>query len=184
MGLFFIMVGTPGAGKTTFVKKYLPSIKYLGTDQIRKQLLGKELTLRKHRQVHAVLHKQIKKAIRKGEDIVVDCMNITRAQRRVLLSLIPPDYKTIVFYMDTPFLQTLRQNWMRSRHVPVLGITFFYLIREEPKKEEGFFKIIRITPDHPTRKWNSVPHGNLHLSKKYDMVYPIKERFLINRETP
>ena len=38
MQTVYIMVGVPGAGKTTFAKRYLPHAVYLGTDSIREEL--------------------------------------------------------------------------------------------------------------------------------------------------
>ena len=37
------MVGIPGAGKTTYAKSVLGHAAYFGTDEIRKELFGKEL---------------------------------------------------------------------------------------------------------------------------------------------
>ena len=45
----YFMIGVPGAGKTTYATTELSHAVYLGTDAIRKELFGKELTLRGHR---------------------------------------------------------------------------------------------------------------------------------------
>ena len=45
MATVYMMVGIPGAGKTTYAKEVLSHCVYLGTDAIRKELFGKELTI-------------------------------------------------------------------------------------------------------------------------------------------
>ena len=80
MQTVYIMVGVPGAGKTSFAKK-LQNVSYLGTDDIRKELYGNELTLRGHGKVHQILHKRISQELNSGKDVVIDCMNIRKKQR-------------------------------------------------------------------------------------------------------
>lgn len=137
------MVGIPGSGKTTFAKK-IKGVKYLGTDSIRKELLNKELTLRDHDRVHKILHAKMYHYLSNGVDVVIDCMNITKKQRKILLNEMPKNTKVIVVCMKTSLLQALLNNRKRERHVPILGIIFFHLIKEKPEKNEGFSQVIFI----------------------------------------
>lgn len=139
----YLMVGIPGSGKTTYTEK-IKNAKYIGTDAIRKELLGKELTLREHVRVHAIMHAKIYHYLNKGQDIIIDSMNITRKQRKVLSDLMPKNTSIIVIYLKTSLFRTIKNNWRRSRHVPLIGIFYFYLKRQSPSMEEGFTKIICI----------------------------------------
>ena len=143
MQTVYIMVGVPGAGKTSFAKK-LQNVSYLGTDDIRKELYGNELTLRGHGKVHQILHKRISQELNSGKDVVIDCMNIRKKQRNRLLDLLSAEERAVAVYIDTNLFQALRNNRRRIRHVPVLGILFFYLIKEPPTIEEGYSEIIHI----------------------------------------
>ena len=78
----YIMVGVPGAGKTTFAKK-LQNVSYLGTDDIRKELYGKELTLRGHGKVHRILHERMLQEFHMDTSLFQALKNNRRRQRHV-----------------------------------------------------------------------------------------------------
>lgn len=143
----YFMIGVPGAGKTTYATTELSHAVYLGTDAIRKELFGKELTLRGHRKVHQLLHQRLLLAISAGKDVVIDCTNTTKKRRKVLLNLLPSHCMAIAVFMDTPLHRALKQNHMRDRHVPVLGICSMWHGLSVPVKEEGFEEILRVRPE-------------------------------------
>ena len=102
MQTVYIMIGIPGAGKTTYAKTKLAHAAYLGTDAIREELFGKELTLRGHKRVHQIMHERMLHYLEEGRDVVIDCTNITRKRRKILLNVIPPGHQIVALFMDTP----------------------------------------------------------------------------------
>lgn len=144
MQTVYVMVGIPGAGKTTFTEKYLTHAVYLGTDSIRKEFYGRELTLRGRKQVHRTLYERLKEALAEGEDVVVDCTNITRRRRKKLLEQLQPGVQAIAVYLDTPLAVALHNNRRRKRHVPMIGILTMYKALSKPSKAEGFAKVYRV----------------------------------------
>lgn len=140
----YIMVGVPGAGKTTFAKRYLSHAVYLGTDNIREELYGKELTLRGRKKVRRILYKRMQEVLSAGNDIVIDCTNITHRRRKVLLDKLPSGVQAIAVYLDTPLMVALRNNRRRKRHVPMIGILTMYQMLSEPSETEGFTEVYKI----------------------------------------
>ena len=55
MAYLYILMGIPGAGKTTFAKTVLKNAIWISSDQLRKELLGKEMTLQKHAYIHKIM---------------------------------------------------------------------------------------------------------------------------------
>lgn len=146
LAIAYLMVGIPGSGKTTYTKK-IKNAKYLGTDSIRIELFNKELSLRGHNRVHKILHAKMWHYLNMNTNVIVDCMNITRKQRKILLNEMPKNTKVIVICMNTGLCKAILNNRKRQRHVPILGIIFFHLIKEMPKKCEGFSGVIMVNQD-------------------------------------
>lgn len=152
MQTVYIMIGIPGAGKTTYAKTKLAHAAYLGTDAIREELFGKELTLRGHKRVHQIMHERMLHYLEEGRDVVIDCTNITRKRRKILLNVIPPGHQIVALFMDTPLLQALKNNRSRKRHVPMIGIFSMKRNLCAPELEEGFTQIYHIRPQYVKEK--------------------------------
>ena len=138
MATLYIMVGIPGAGKTTYAKKKLKHAIRIGSD-----FFGKELTLKGYRAIHATMLKRAAAQLREGRDVVIDCMNASIRSRRVYFHILPPECSIVAVYLHTPVWRALRNNQNRSRHVPVIGILFTRLRLHPPRKSEGFHLVIR-----------------------------------------
>ena len=69
--MIYLMVGIPGAGKTTYAKNVLGHADYFGTDKIRKELFGKELTLRGRKRVYEMLYRKVNEALQNVCDVLI-----------------------------------------------------------------------------------------------------------------
>ncbi len=145
MPTLYIMVGIPGAGKTTYAKEKLKHAIRIGSDDLRKEFFGKELTLKGHRFIHAIMRKRAAAHLREGHDVVIDCMNVSIRARRVYFHILPPGCSIVAVYLHTPVWKALRNNQNRSRHVPVIGILLTRLRMQAPRKKEGFIRVIRFS---------------------------------------
>lgn len=145
MATLYIMVGIPGAGKTTYAKNKLKHAIRIGSDDLRKEFFGKELTLKGYRAIHTTMCKRAAAHLRNGQDVVIDCMNASIRSRRVYFRILPPKCSIVAIYLHTPVRRALRNNQNRSRHVPMIGILFTRLRLCPPRKSEGFHRVIRYT---------------------------------------
>lgn len=143
MAVLYLMVGIPGAGKTTWAKAQTDCV-YLGSDELRRRLYGREMTPRGYRKIHRIMAREAAAHLSVGQNVVVDSAHISRNSRRKLLKLIPSDVKRVAVFIDTPLKQALENNQHRNRHVPEPGIRFLKLRLRPPEQSEGFDKILYI----------------------------------------
>ena len=117
------MVGIPGAGKTTWAKEH-PQYVYVGSDEIRKELFGKELTVRGYRKVHRLMMQRAISHLESGHDVVMDSAHVSIHARKKVLKGLPSGIDVVAVHIDTAVPQALKNNHMRERHVPRIGIMF------------------------------------------------------------
>ena len=144
MPTLYIMVGVPGAGKTTYAKSKLAHAVYIGADALREKFYGKEMTLRGYRKIHRIILKSAREYLHQGYDVVIDCTNISLNTRKQYHGIISGHDKIVAVYVNVPIWQALLNNRKRKRHVPMLGILFMHLRLKKPHKAEGFSEIIRL----------------------------------------
>lgn len=143
MTTVYLMVGIPGAGKTTWALSHT-ELAYVGSDAIRQELFGKELTPRGHRRVHRIMAHRMREHLAAGRDTVVDSAHITRHSRRWLLKQVPPGVRKVAVFINTPLSQALYNNAHRSRHVLESGIVALRCCLMPPTEAEGFDEVILV----------------------------------------
>ncbi len=141
MPTVYVLIGLSGAGKTTYAENILADAVCIGTDMIRKEYYGKEMTPRGYIKVRKELVRRVAEAAVSGRDVAVDCTNLTKKRRKKLLTVLPEGYTAIAVWINTRLKAALENNAARSRHVPVLGILFLSLLLQRPEIAEGFSKI-------------------------------------------
>ena len=142
----YLLTGVPGAGKTTWAKQH-SQYEYIGSDEIRRELFGKELTLRGYRKVHKIMLQRAKECLAQGKDVVIDSAHISIRSRRKVLAAIPEGIIKIAVHIDTPVCQALVHNRRRERHVPRLGSIISGKRLVPPTVSEGFDKVIHVKID-------------------------------------
>ena len=144
MTTLYIMIGIPGAGKTTYAKNSLSHAEYIGADALRKEFYGKELTLRGYRKIHRIMLERAKESLLQGKDTVIDCANLSVKARKRYHGILTPNDRMIAVYVHTTLRQAFVNNRSRSRQVPRLGILFMRLRLRRPCITEGFSEIILV----------------------------------------
>ncbi len=144
MATLYIMIGIPGAGKTTYAKYSLSHAEYIGADALRKEFYGKESTLRGYRKIHRTMMERAEESLRQGKDTVIDCANLSAKARKRYHSILTPNDRLIAVYVHTTLRQAFANNRSRSRHVPRPGILFMRLRLRRPCITEGFKEIVLV----------------------------------------
>lgn len=141
MSTFYIMIGVPGSGKSTFAKTL--NCKIVSTDDIREQINGNANSQENGNKVFNTAKQLITETIEAGQDVVFDAMNAKPAYRKDFLKL-ASNCKKVAVVIDTPLDICKERNSKRERVVPEDVIDRNYKILHEnlPKLDEGFDEII------------------------------------------
>lgn len=146
---FYMMVGVPGSGKTTYAHQ-IPNATVLSSDDIRAEIGADGGDKKMHKQVFDILHERVKEALSVGNDVVYDATNLRHTRRTEFLNEIKglADHKVCV-YFAIPLEQALSQNADRDTPVPEEVIKRMNLELCEPRIDEGWdeIKVIRSLPE-------------------------------------
>lgn len=143
----YMMVGAAGAGKSTFIKDFLPNACVVSRDAARFEVMDKHNTedyFKYEKEAFALFISRIEKAIKdNNKSIVIDATHLTpKARKRVLSRIKSKDNKLVIdaIVIRPTLEQHIKQNTNRTGRafVPVDAIVKQYNSYVEPTREEGF----------------------------------------------
>lgn len=184
-----LLVGIPGAGKTTYAKKYRSDqqIIHLSSDLIRAELYGDESIQGDPAEVFSLMQKRAIDALNNGCDVIYDATNITRKDRAGIISQCPRVVKIETHIVWAPIETCIERDAARERTVGKAVIDKMLKRFQAPYYDEGIDEIKVIMPDDFSQ-WeyelgiidameisHDNPHHTLsiveHCSKAYDYAY-------------
>lgn len=148
MATLYMLVGVPGAGKTTWIKNNKNNAVVLSTDDYIEAVAAKQG--KTYNDVFkdamggatANLKRELNKAVAADQDIIWDQTNLTVKSRRDKLKQIPDNYtKVAVFFSVPPDLRD-RLASRPGKTIPDPVILTMIQQLTPPSKEEGFDEII------------------------------------------
>lgn len=153
------LVGLPGSGKSTFVKKL--QNKNLNQDYVivsfdsTMEKIGAEKGLNyndsyEQLDFNTVIFpsylKKLEKSLKKGKNIIVDNTNIKKSDRKSILKIVPNDYEKIAIVFNIPSEELKKRLNKRAektgKYIPDEVIEKMKKAYTPPSKSEGFDKII------------------------------------------
>ena len=140
MPSLLMLVGLPGSGKSTYIKKYFnQNLRVHSSDAIREELSGNINNQDINKEVFELLHKRVKEDLKNGINCVYDATNISWKKRKAFLeSLKGIECWKICHVIATPYEICLEQNRHRDRVVPEDVIKRMYLNFDIPFYNEGW----------------------------------------------
>ena len=92
--IFTMLVGIPGAGKSTWAKKNInTNTRYFSSDEIRKELYGDENFQGDPAEVFSVMQRRTVESLKSGFNVIYDATNVSRKNRRGILHSLPKNIK-------------------------------------------------------------------------------------------
>lgn len=178
MAKFYMVVGIPGCGKSTWAETNKDELNAVihSSDAIRAEL-GDVNDQSKNQDVFQILHTRIKDDLRLGKNVVYDATNLNRNRRIAFLNELKniPCEKVCVLFA-TPWEMCLARNYARDRHVPEDVMIRMYKNFQTPWFGEGWDDIQIVWADYDNllgydydicadiEKWKKINHDNPHHS--------------------
>lgn len=152
MPKLFMLIGVPGAGKSTWIKTQTltDDAIILSTDNfIEDKAAGEGKTYSEAFSEHiydatAQLDEDLEYAMQHGKDIIWDQTNLTVKGRRMKLQMVMPSYDKIAVVFETPedIADRLKKREDTGKVIPINVFNSMVLSYEPPTRFEGFDKII------------------------------------------
>lgn len=155
MGIYYLNIGAPGAGKSTYVDRLL--CKKVSPDKIRDE---QKITIQAS---YDVAIARIKETLMNGEDVLLDATNQTSRKRRNMIAVGKLHADRVVgIWLNTPVEICVRRHIQRmasgetsERYTKENQESFEDIIqrycealeKEPPTLDEGFDEIVVITPE-------------------------------------
>lgn len=190
-----LLVGIPGAGKTTYAKEYIKSnlkTVHLSSDLIRAELYGDESIQGNPSEVFSLMQQRAMGALNEGYDVIYDATNITRKDRASIISICPKFAKIEAHIIWAPIEACIERDSARDRTVGQTVIDKMLKRFQAPYYDEDIDEIIIVKPDdwywdersYATQRFYDmmIPHDNPHHT--FDVIDHCweAERYLFNKD--
>lgn len=163
-----ILIGPPGAGKTTYAHKYIeehPGTVHLSSDNIRKELHGDEAIQDNPSEVFAIMQRRAIDGLNFGYDVIYDATSMTRKDRSYIIALCPKFAKIECHIIWAPIETCIARDAARKRTVGKEVIGKMLKRFHAPYYDEGIHEIKVILPDN-------FDTGEYRLQRMNDMMIP------------
>lgn len=137
--ILIILVGCPGAGKSTFGKKFAQEngLVYVSTDEIRAEIGKGESDQSVSTAAFGLARQRISIALGIGKNAMIDATNVNRKSRRNWINLGRGHGAFIIaIAFEVPKNELLKRDAQRERHVGLEVIDSFVNKYERPTETE------------------------------------------------
>lgn len=145
---FIILVGAPGAGKTTVADQLVEEFGFtkICPDDIREEVSGDCMDQSQNDKVFGIVYSRIEEFLERGDNVVYDATNCRSAYRYKIIEVCKSYATNIVCLCATTTIgECLNRNNKRIQHVPehVIERMYFTLRKHPPTIFEGYDMIVR-----------------------------------------
>jgi len=150
MARFYMTIGVPGAGKSTWIQQHQHGALVVSSDaHIEQQAAEKGTSYNSEfsgmiKIATALVKQEMQTAFEAGQDVILDQTNITKKSRAGKLQMVPKDYEKIAVFFPTPHpdVHDKRLASRPGKSIPNHILQGMIDMLEPPSKSEGFDQII------------------------------------------
>ena len=190
-----LLVGIPGAVKTTYANEYVksnPNTIHLSSDLIRAELYGNESIQGNPAEVFSLMQKRAVEALNDGKKVIYDATGITRKDRASIISICPKFVKIECHIIWAPIEVCVERDAARERTVGKAVIDKMLKRFQAPFYDEGIDESVIVRPDF--WEWDEksytdqcfedmkIPHDNPHHTLDVIDHCWEAERYLFNKD--
>lgn len=145
---FYMMVGVPGAGKSTTIKKIQevnPTAVVVCPDEYRKELGGSYNYFKEEGKIwNQLAPKDTNDALKAGKDVIFDATNVALKRRKDVLKKVKVPSRNIAIVVEVTLETALKQNQLREEDkiVPEHVINNMFNSFAYPTETEGFAVVV------------------------------------------
>ena len=133
-----ILIGLPGAGKTTFARERYPSYDHISKD-----------TLPRSGNKQAKQDAALRRSLTARRSVIVDNTNVTPAERAAVIAIARElDARVVGYYIEATTREAVARNERRTGRAKVPKVAIFTCAKRlvPPVLEEGFDEIQTLHP--------------------------------------
>lgn len=150
MPTFYMLIGVPAAGKSTWRDSHAGDAVIVSTDDIIDQTAAAQKSTYNDvfkdtiKSATQAATQRAKEAFAAGKDVVWDQTNLTKKSRKPKLDMVPKEYKKIAVYFPTPHpdVHKKRLAGRPGKNIPDHIMQSMIQTIEPPSKAEGFDEVV------------------------------------------
>ena len=134
-----ILIGLPGAGKSTFYRQRFPSHEHISKD-----------TLPSAGSKQARQDAALRRALGEGRSVIVDNTNVSPAERAAIIAIAREfDASVVGYYIQATTREAVARNELRTGRARVPKVAIFTCAKRlvAPAMSEGFDELHTVRPD-------------------------------------
>jgi len=134
-----VMCALPGAGKDTYIKRYLREFPMVSIDDVRRKNKVRRGDKKAEGQTYQEVKEMCKVHMRAKQDFVFNATNITKDMRsKVIKEFEEYGAKVGIIYVEVPYKELLKQNHNREHKVPEAAIEDMIWSLDVPDPTESY----------------------------------------------
>lgn len=102
MPIFYMTIGIPGSGKSTWASEQKHTTPVVCPDYIRKQLTGNVSDQTKNAEVWKIAKERVSSYLEEGRNVILDATNVKMSDRNRFMRDLPYCYKIAVVFETDP----------------------------------------------------------------------------------